>query len=100
MRPSPRRAPPRRSDVAGRLAGKVALITGGARGQGASHGELFAREGASVVLADVLDEEGEALARNLSDGGHDVRYVHLDVSAESDWEAAIRVAEQKRGPVT
>lgn len=86
--------------MGGRLAGKVALITGGARGQGASHGELFAREGARVVLADVLDDEGTAFAEKLSGEGLDVRYVHLDVSVGSDWEAAVQFAVGEFGSVT
>jgi 3alpha(or 20beta)-hydroxysteroid dehydrogenase len=70
----------------GRLDGKVALITGGSRGQGAAEGLLFIAEGASVVLADVRDEPGEALAADLGDGA---LYQHLDVRSESDWERAV-----------
>ncbi len=65
----------------GRLEGKVALITGGSRGQGAAEGHLFIAEGASVVLADVRDEPGEALAEELGDRA---LYQHLDVRSESD----------------
>ena len=68
----------------GKLDGKVALITGGARGQGAIEGKLFADEGATVVLADVLDGPGEQTAGEL---GCD--YVHLDVSDEASWESAV-----------
>jgi 3alpha(or 20beta)-hydroxysteroid dehydrogenase len=67
-----------------RLEGKVALITGAARGQGAAAARRFAAEGASVVLADVLDDEGKALADEL-----DADYRHLDVSSEDDWAAAV-----------
>jgi len=70
----------------GRLDGKVALISGGARGQGAAEGRLFAEEGAQVVLADVLDEEGEKAASEI---GAAARYVHLDVTDESQWQAAV-----------
>jgi len=81
---------------AGRLAGKVAIITGAARGQGAAEARLFAAEGARVVLGDVLDADGEAVAAEI---GTAARYVHLDVSKESDWEAAIAAAEAM-GPLT
>jgi 3alpha(or 20beta)-hydroxysteroid dehydrogenase len=67
-----------------RLAGKVALITGAARGQGAAAARAFVAEGARVVLADVRDEEGKALADELG-----VTYRHLDVSEEDDWAAVV-----------
>ena len=69
-----------------RLEGKVALITGGARGQGAAESRLFAREGAKVVIADVLDADGMAVAAQINELGGDATYVHLDVSSESDWQ--------------
>ncbi|HEY4331199.1 MAG TPA: glucose 1-dehydrogenase [Ilumatobacteraceae bacterium] len=72
-----------------RLAGKVAIITGGARGQGAAHAEQFVREGARVVIGDVLDEEGAEVARRLGDAA---RYVHLDVTDPEMWDAAVGVA--------
>lgn len=80
----------------GRLAGKVAIITGAARGQGAAEARLFAAEGARVVLGDVLDADGEATAAEIGDAA---RYVRLDVTKESDWEAAIAAAEAM-GPLT
>ncbi|GHF09652.1 SDR family NAD(P)-dependent oxidoreductase [Streptomyces morookaense] len=74
----------------GRLDGRVILITGASRGQGAEEARLFAAEGAHVVLADVLDKEGAVLAAEL---GEDVaRYVHLDVGEEDDWDAAVAAA--------
>jgi 3alpha(or 20beta)-hydroxysteroid dehydrogenase len=85
--------------MSGRVEGKAVLITGGARGQGASHGEVLAREGARVVLADVLDEEGSRLADRLADEGLPVRYTHLDVSSLEDWQAAIRFSETEFGTV-
>jgi 3alpha(or 20beta)-hydroxysteroid dehydrogenase len=81
----------------GRLEGKVAIITGGARGQGAAEGRLFAAEGARVVLADVLDDEGRATAEAIGDAA---RYVHLDVTDEAQWQAAVEAAEAAFGPVT
>ena len=71
-----------------RVAGKVVLITGGARGMGAAHARLLVAEGASVVLADVLDADGEALAVEL---GEVARFVHLDVTQEGDWANALKV---------
>ncbi len=68
----------------GRLDGRVAVITGGARGQGAEEGRLFAQEGATVVLTDVLDEQGEQTAAELG-----VEYQHLDVTSETEWEAVV-----------
>ncbi len=76
----------------GRLDGKVALITGGARGQGAKEGEVFAREGAKVVLTDVLDEEGEKAAAQI--GGD---YLHHDVTSEAEWERAVAETLSRHG---
>ena len=73
----------------GRLDGKVAIVTGAARGQGETEARLFAREGASVVLCDVLDDEGEAVAKDI---GAAATYVHLDVSQENDWKGALEAA--------
>ncbi len=78
-----------------RLENKVALVTGGARGLGASTVRLMATEGAKVVFGDVLDAEGEALAREL---GSDVAFVHMDVTEQADWDAAIERA-QTFGPL-
>jgi 3alpha(or 20beta)-hydroxysteroid dehydrogenase len=71
----------------GRLAGKLALVTGAARGQGASHLRRLAEEGATVVGVDVLDEIGGQTARDLRDRGLDVSYRHLDVSDPAGWAA-------------
>ncbi len=76
----------------GRVADKVALISGGARGMGASHARLLVAEGAKVVIGDILDDEGRALADEL---GGAVRYVHLDVTQPSEWAAAVATAVQE-----
>ncbi|MEV7692746.1 SDR family oxidoreductase [Microbacterium sp. NPDC089189] len=78
----------------GRVQGKVALISGGARGMGASHARLLVQEGAQVVIGDLLDAEGEALAAELGDAA---RYVHLDVTDYAGWEAAVALAESAFG---
>ncbi|MGW8954226.1 SDR family NAD(P)-dependent oxidoreductase [Streptomyces sp. NPDC055709] len=78
----------------GKLDGRVVLITGAARGQGEQEARLFAAEGAKVVLGDVLDDQGEAVAKEL--GG---LYVHLDVSREADWGAAVTAAKNAFGRI-
>ena len=73
----------------GRLDGKVALITGGASGMGMVASELFASEGAKVVLTDVVDDSGEQVAEKIRAGGGEATYVHADVSSESDAKAMV-----------
>ena len=75
-----------------RLQGKVAIITGAARGQGAEEARMFAKEGAKVVLADVTDQEGTAVAAEIAEMGGDALYVHLDVTNEDEWDAAVQSA--------
>ncbi len=82
--------------MAGRLENKIAIITGGARGMGAATVRLFAREGAKVVIADVLEEEGRALAAEL---GGDAMFQRLDVSAETDWIALTETVLAKYGRI-
>ncbi|MFD9790463.1 SDR family NAD(P)-dependent oxidoreductase [Streptomyces sp. NPDC059070] len=79
----------------GKLDGRVVLVTGAARGQGEQEARLFAAEGAKVVLADVLDGQGEALAKEIGDGS--ARYVHLDVGREEEWVAAVAAAKDAFG---
>ncbi|MEV8545244.1 glucose 1-dehydrogenase [Streptomyces sp. NPDC051572] len=80
----------------GKLDGRVVIVTGAARGQGEQEARLFAAEGAKVVVADVLDEQGEALAKEL---GATASYVHLDVGEEADWSAAVGAAKEAYGRI-
>jgi 3alpha(or 20beta)-hydroxysteroid dehydrogenase len=79
-----------------RLHGKVAIVTGAARGQGEAEARLFVREGAQVLIGDVLDAEGEAVAKELGD---DARFVHLDVRDEAGWRDALASALDAFGHV-
>ncbi|MGW7056328.1 SDR family NAD(P)-dependent oxidoreductase [Streptomyces sp. NPDC054887] len=81
----------------GKLDGRVVVITGAARGQGEQEARLFVAEGAKVVLTDVLDDRGEALAKDLGEGV--AAYVHLDVGREADWIAAVAVAKETFGKI-
>lgn len=81
----------------GRLDGKVALISGAARGLGESQASLFAREGARVVLGDVLDEPGQRVAERIGAAGGDAVFVRLDVTSGADWERALAVALDRYG---
>jgi len=78
----------------GRLDGKVAIVTGGARGQGEAEVRLFAAEGAKVVVSDVLVDAGRALAAELGDG---VVFTRHDVSSEEEWANAVALAEERFG---
>ncbi|MCY4581017.1 MAG: glucose 1-dehydrogenase [Chloroflexi bacterium] len=81
----------------GRLDGKVALISGGARGQGAAEAILFAREGAKVVIGDILDDEGRQTEAQIAELGGDASYVHLDVTSTDDWDRAVQTALDRYG---
>src|SRR5215469_11601241 len=81
-------------DTMDRIKGKVILISGGARGQGAAEARLFVAEGARVVIGDVLEAEGRHLA---SDVGPSAAFVRQDVTQERDWETAITAAENFGG---
>jgi 3alpha(or 20beta)-hydroxysteroid dehydrogenase len=78
----------------GRLDGKVAIITGGARGQGEQHVRLFVAEGAKVVFGDVLDDLGEKVAADLGGNG---LYLHHDVRSEDEWQGMVKEAESRFG---
>ncbi len=80
-----------------RLENKVALISGGARGMGAAEARMFAREGAKVVIGDVLDAEGTRVAAEIAESGGDALFVHLDVTHEEDWRSAIGAATSSFG---
>src|SRR5881628_4134971 len=88
-------SPPSEADM--RLAGKVALISGGARGMGAAEAKMFAREGAQVVIGDVLENEGRAVEAEIAAKGGKAAFVRLDVTREADWQEAIALAEQRFG---
>ena len=82
----------------GKLDGKVALISGGARGQGAAEAETFAREGARVVFGDVRDPEGQKVEAAIRAAGGEAVYLHLDVTSEADWQRAVQTATGRYGP--
>ena len=81
----------------GRLDGKVALISGGARGQGAEEARLMAEEGAKVVFGDILDDLGKQVEAEITEAGRDATYVHLDVTREGEWQSAVATAVRKYG---
>ena len=81
----------------GRLDGKVAIVSGGARGQGAAEARLFASEGASVVFGDILDEKGMKVEAQIRELGGEATYTHLDVTVAEDWRKAVDLAESKYG---
>jgi 3alpha(or 20beta)-hydroxysteroid dehydrogenase len=80
----------------GRLEGKVALVTGAARGTGEATARCLVEEGARVALADILDDLGEGVAKEL---GAAALYLHLDVTSESDWQRAVEAVDGRFGPV-
>ncbi len=80
-----------------RLGGKVALISGGARGMGAVEARLFAGEGAKVVIGDVLEAEGQKVESEIRAAGGDAIFVRLDVTSEADWKSAADTAVARFG---
>ena len=82
-----------------RLEGKVAIISGAASGMGAEEARLFAREGASVVVADITDDDGEAVAREIEDSGGEAVFVHTDVTSEGSWRHAVESTLERYGKI-
>ena len=80
-----------------RLKDKVAIITGGAHGMGESTARIFAREGAKLVIADILEREGEAVAASIRAGGGDALFVRQDVSQEDQWPEVVRTTVARHG---
>jgi NAD(P)-dependent dehydrogenase (short-subunit alcohol dehydrogenase family) len=83
----------------GRVAGKVAVITGAAQGMGAAHARALAREGASVAIADIATRAGEQLAAELRSAGADASYYDHDVTDAGAWRELVATVEQRHGPV-
>jgi 3alpha(or 20beta)-hydroxysteroid dehydrogenase len=81
------------------LANKTAVISGGARGQGASHARALAGLGVNVVITDIRDELGAEVAEKIRNDGHQATYLHLDVRSTEDWTSAIEAAEKQFGAV-
>jgi cyclopentanol dehydrogenase len=82
-----------------RLLGKVALITGGAKGMGAIEAQLFAQEGAKVVIGDVLEQEGIEVAKQINSFQGECIFTYLDVTNPVDWEHAVRLTVDSFGSV-
>src|SRR5437899_4323565 len=80
-----------------RLVGKVALISGGARGMGAAEARMFAREGAQVVIGDILEAEGRAAEADIKAKGGEAVFVRLDVTSEADWQKAVGLGQSRFG---
>jgi|KBSMisStaDraftv2_1062788.scaffolds.fasta_scaffold475133_1 NAD(P)-dependent dehydrogenase (short-subunit alcohol dehydrogenase family) len=81
------------------LDGKIAVVTGGSRGIGAAVGRAFGREGAAVVICDLLDERGEGIADDVNRAGGSAIFVHLDVTAQTDWQAMTARVDAWRGGI-
>jgi NAD(P)-dependent dehydrogenase (short-subunit alcohol dehydrogenase family) len=82
-----------------RLQDKVAIVTGAASGMGAATARLFAQEGAKVVVADMLEDEGRAVAESIKSNRGEARFQKLDVASEADWEAAVSAALSAYGKI-
>jgi 2,5-dichloro-2,5-cyclohexadiene-1,4-diol dehydrogenase 2 len=86
--------------MAGRLDGKVALVSGGASGIGAAHARIFAAEGAKLVAGDLQEEKGRAVVEAVNASGGEAVFVHLDVARQADWERAVGEAVSRFGKLT
>ena len=80
-----------------RLEGKIALVTGAAAGMGESAARIFAREGAKVVVADLLEKEGSAVAASIVSAGGEAMFLRMDVSGEEQWREAVRATVKRYG---
>ena len=80
-----------------RLEGKVALISGGARGMGAAEARMFARERARVAIADLLEDEGARVEAEIAEAGGEAIFIRLDVTSETDWEQAVETVVSRFG---
>jgi 3alpha(or 20beta)-hydroxysteroid dehydrogenase len=80
-----------------RLNGKVALISGGARGMGAEEARIFAREGAKVVIGDISEDDGKAVEAQIAEAGGQALFIRLDVTQEADWAKAVDQAVSSFG---
>ena len=83
----------------GRLEGKVAIITGAAHGMGAVDAALFSREGARLVLCDILEEEGAHVEARINESGGEAIFVRMDVTRGEDWEKAVKAAVSRFGRI-
>lgn len=81
------------------LKGRLAIVTGGARGQGEAEARLFAAKGAAVIIADVLAEEGRILADTLTSEGYEARFVYLDVTDPESWAGVVALAKEWKGRI-
>ena len=82
-----------------RLEGKVAIVSGAARGMGAAEARIFAREGAKIVIGDLLEEEGMRVASEIGEAGGDALFVRLDVTDEASWRSAVTATVERFGKV-
>ena len=82
-----------------RLERKVAFISGGARGMGAAEARMFAREGAKVVMGDILDDEGYKMEAEINETGGEALFLHLDVTSEAEWKQAISATVTRFGKI-